>query len=91
MHDSGAMRAVESVGDGDADGERKVERQGARIETVRQRLTVQELHHQVVGAVHGAHVVDGADVRMTQRGQGSGFALEALPQVRIVAKCGGRS
>jgi hypothetical protein len=30
-----------------------------------------------------AHVVQRADVRMRERGDGLGFALEALPQIRI--------
>ena len=36
-----------------------VERHASRPETVGQRLSVEELHHEVVGAVHRADVVDG--------------------------------
>jgi len=41
------------------------------------------LHHQIVDAVLASHVVQRADVRMVQTGDGLGFAFEALLADRI--------
>jgi hypothetical protein len=79
MHDPGAMRLVESVRDDDPDLQRLLERQRplrAR-EPRRQRLAVEILHHEIVGVAVSADVVHHADVRMRERGDGAGLALEA--------------
>ena len=47
-----------------------------RRERAPQRLAVDQLHDQVIGA----DVVQRADVGMIQRGDGAGFALEALSE-----------
>ena len=54
-----------------------------------QRLAFQVLHHQEVDAVLVADVVQRADVRMVQRGDGLRFALEALLHLGVLRKCGG--
>ena len=77
------MRFVERVGDLNRHLQRLVERQCALRQSLRQRLPFQMLHHQEVDPVLAADVVDGADVRMTQRGERLGFALEPLLQVWI--------
>ncbi len=45
-------------------------------EAIGQRLAVEQLHHEEVHAVLMPDVVDGADVRVVQRGDGARFALE---------------
>ena len=62
------------------DGQRNrrgfVEGKGAAHEAIGERLAIEQLHHEVVHAVLVPDVVDGADVRVVQRGDGARFALE---------------
>jgi hypothetical protein len=60
-----------------------VERQRAALEPRFERLPFQQLHHQVVGALVMADVVHRADVRVVQARNGSRFALESFPALRI--------
>ena len=53
-----------------------VKGQGTAREAIGQRLAVEQLHHEVVHAVLMPDVVDGADVRVVQRGDGARLALE---------------
>ena len=76
MHDPAAVRAVEGAGDLDAVTDRLVERQLAALEPVRQALALEVLHHEVLGAVLVAHVVERADVRMAQARDRARLALE---------------
>ena len=81
MRHSGAMRAVERVGDLRGQLERLIERQRALLDARGQRLALHVLHHHVTGAVLVADVVEHADVRMIQRSNGAGFAFEAGAQI----------
>ena len=81
MRYSGAMRAVERVGDLSGELERLIERQRALLDAGSQRLALHVLHHHVTGAVLAADIVEHADVRMIQRGNGAGFAFEAGAQI----------
>ena len=81
MGDSGAMRAVERVGDLGGELERLIERERALLDAGGQRLALQVLHHHVAGAILIADVVECADVRMIQRCDGAGFAFEAGAQI----------
>ena len=54
----------------------------------RQRLARQVLHHEVGGAVMLADVVQRADVRVVQPGDGLGLALEAGTAVGVGAELG---
>src|SRR5215471_11152075 len=78
MNDAGAMGLVERIGDLGAECEYLVERQrSARLlDSIRERLTLEVLHHDVVDAVLRADVVDGADVWMLERGNRVRFALK---------------
>ena len=55
---------------------------GAAGQPIRQRLAVEALHDEKVDAVLVADVVEGADVRMIQRGDRLRFALEPRPANR---------
>ena len=69
MDDAGAVRAVERVADLDRDGERVVDWKPRRpLEPVGKGLALEVLEHQVVELPVAADVVDGADVRIVQRG-----------------------
>lgn len=49
------------------------------------------LHHQVIDPFLMANVVQGADVRMAQAGDGLCFALETLAQLRIAGQMFGKN
>src|SRR6266849_5210695 len=51
-------------------------------------LTLQKLHHHVVGSILRADVIKMTNVRMVQRGNGLGLALHALFQLRRRRKMG---
>ena len=51
MRDSGAMRAVERVGDLRGELERLIERERALLDAGRQGLALDALHHHVAGAI----------------------------------------
>ena len=59
--------------------EQEGEKAYAAIETLRQGFSLQQLHHQVVGALLVAHVVEGADVGVVQSGDGPGLVDLAHP------------
>ena len=61
------------------------ERQRVTPDPLAECFAFQVLHHQEVGPVLGADVVQGADVGMVQSGDRLGFALEPLAQVGIRA------
>jgi hypothetical protein len=50
---------------------------------LRERVTVQVLQHEEVDAVLMSNVVERADVRVVQAGDGLGFPLEPLLQLGI--------
>ena len=51
---------------------------------------IPELHHQVFPAALLADVVERADVRMGQRGDGPRLALQAEPQLRVLGELRGQ-
>ena len=71
------------LGDLDGASHGLLERQAAPGEAIGQRLALEELHHQVVGAVLVADVEERADVRVAERRDGAGLAGEPLARVRI--------
>ncbi len=78
MNDARAMSTVERGRDLNRDIERLVHRHRSTRETRRQRLAVQAFHDEKIEAVLVPDVVQGADVRMAQRGDRAGLAFEAL-------------
>jgi hypothetical protein len=52
-------------------------------------LPLEVLHHEVGEPLVAPHVVQGADVRVGQRRDGAGLALEALTQARVPGDLGG--
>lgn len=49
-----------------------------------QRLPLEILHHQIINSVLVADVIERADVRMIEAGNGARFTLESLPNFRRV-------
>ena len=70
------VRGVERIRDFDRPRERLVERQRSFRQPRRKRFAVHELHDQKVDALVVADVVNGADVRVVERGDGARLAFE---------------
>ena len=60
-----------------------------RREALGERLALEQLHHQVVGVALAADVVERADVRVVERRDRAGLALEARAHLGRAARCGG--
>ena len=76
MRDALLVRGFERVGDLFGNGQRFIEGNRALFDALRQRLTLHQFHHQVVGA----DVVERADVGVIQGSDRAGFRLEALAE-----------
>ena len=83
MDDAAAMGFVQPVRNLRPALQPLLQRQRSFLQTLRQRLSFYALHHQIVDAVLRAHVVQSADVRMIQAGNGLRFTLESLLANRI--------
>jgi hypothetical protein len=79
----GLVQGVRDLG-GVAQG--LVQGQGTLLEPVVQRLALQVLQDEVVGAVLVSDVVEDADVGMVQRRNGLGLTLEAQAQVGVLGE-----
>ena len=66
MDDPAPVGGVERARDLDGDVERLVERQRSSLEPALKGLSLQALHHEKVDLPLGAHVIDGADVRVAR-------------------------
>ena len=84
MHHAAAMRLLQAVADVGRVAQDLLDRQRTFGQAVSQSLAVQELHDQVIGAVLMPDVVQGADVGVIQRGDGSRFTVEALLGLSVV-------
>ena len=85
MHDVLSMRLVQRVGQLNGNLQGFIERQPVALQPMGQRGPFEELHDEVVDAVLAADVEHGADVRVAQRGQGSGFPFEPCFQIRSIS------
>ena len=83
MNDAGAMRRLEGRRDLNRGLERLIKRQRALREPVGQRLAIEVLHDEKRRALVLAHVVQGADMRMRELRDRTGFAIEPLTELRI--------
>jgi hypothetical protein len=83
MHDAFMVGGLERVGGLDRHAEHVLERERAVPEPLGQRLPVQVLHDEKVGALVLPDVVEHTDVGMRQRGDGLRLALEAAPAIRV--------
>ena len=78
VDDAGAMRGLECRGDLTGVAQRLRERERSGGEPRGERVPVQQLHHDVVGAAVDADVVDRADVRVVEGGDRARLAGEAI-------------
>ncbi len=86
MGDAVAMRRGEGVADLDCVLKPLIKRRCASLQTVGERLPFEELHHQEIGAILVADVVQRADVRMIQRRDSACFAIEPFTELRIAGE-----
>jgi hypothetical protein len=83
MNDALLVRGFERLRDLLRDRQRFVERNGTACEALRKILAFDEFHHQGVQARGLLEAVNRGDVRVIQRGEGLGLALEPREAVRI--------
>ena len=86
-----AMGCVQRVGNLDGVLDCSLGWQRSLLEPAGECLTFQVLHHQVIDPVLMANVVQRADVRMAQAGDGLGFAVETFAQLRIAGEMLGQN
>ena len=77
MHETLLVRCLQRRRYLECDGQRFVGRHGPACETLGEVLARDELEHEKAQALSLFQAVDGADVGVVQRGEQSGFALEA--------------
>ncbi len=82
MNDAVAMRFGERTGDLDPKLEELIERQRPFSKLFGQRGALEIFHHEEIDAICVADVVQDADVRMPQPGDGPCLAFESMPGVR---------
>ena len=78
MHDALLVRGLEGVGDLPGNPQRFLERDGPLVDPIRQRRPLDQFHDEIVGP----DVVQGADVRMIERGNRARFTFETVAEVR---------
>jgi hypothetical protein len=80
MDDSLGMRGLQRARDLDGILQQLGNRQSALFEPLRQRLAFQKLHDEIIDLALATDVMQRADVRMVERRDGFGLALQALAQ-----------
>jgi hypothetical protein len=86
MNDALCMGGFERFGHLASDVERLRKRQRSAPDAPGEVLTLDELHHQRVAAVHLLEPVDRANVRMIERGEHARFSFEAHDVLALVSK-----
>ncbi len=83
MRDPGTMGVLQRLGDLHSVAQHLTERQRSARDPIRQRLSVEILHHQILEVVLAANVVERTDVRIGQCRDGPCFPLETSPKIAI--------
>jgi hypothetical protein len=84
MRDAMTMCVIQPLGDFDGIPNRQIERQSSACEAFGESLALDQLHDEEFIAIMLPDVVERADVGMTQRGDGSGFAFKSLSNDRFL-------
>jgi hypothetical protein len=82
MDHTSSMRDSERIRNLNPDLQRLVKRQSTFLDSVLERVAFQVFHDQEIDPILTAHVEDWADVRVTERSERFGLALESLFQAR---------
>jgi hypothetical protein len=88
VHDPAAVRHIQRTRDLDPVAQHLRQRQRPLGEAVGERLPLEQLHHQVIGAVVVADVVKRADVRVVEVGDRACLALETGADFRVRGEVG---
>ena len=83
VDDAVSVGRLKGVRDLDAEAEYLRERQRPAFDTCRQRLAFEQFEDEVLGVVLSADVVQAADVRVIERRDRLGLALEAGAELRV--------
>ena len=85
-------RCALSSASGDLDGvfESLVEREASLRQPGGQRVALHPFHDEVMDAVLFANIEERADVRVVQAAHGTGFTLEAFPQMGVAGEMFGK-
>ena len=86
MNDASVMGFAQRVGDFDAVAQHLIERQGPAINSFGEGLPLAELHYQILDTVLTPDVVEDADVRVTECGDGFRLAFETDAKSRVAGK-----
>jgi hypothetical protein len=86
VRDAFAMCFIECVGNLNGVFQFLIHREGTFHQPSSQCLAFEIFHHQEIGFVLVAYIVESADVGMIQAGNGFGFTLEALAQFGSIGK-----
>ena len=86
MHDLLVVRGGQADGDLDADLDRLARRGRSSLEPLPQRLPLEQLRHGIGRSLVHADVMNGEDVRVRERRDRLGFALEAGAAIRDPAQ-----
>ena len=86
MNDPSVMGFAQRVGDFDAVAQHLIERQGPAINSFGEGLPLAELHYQILDTVLTPDVVEDADVRVTECGDGFRLAFETDAKSRVAGK-----
>ena len=78
MHDPVPVRMVERLGNLDRMTQDLIGRKRTAVQSPRDRLALDEFHHEVFAAILNADVIQRADVRMIQTGNGFCLGLKPL-------------
>ena len=84
MHDLLVVRGGQADGDLDADLDRLARRGRSSLEPLPQRLALEQLRHGIGRSLVHADVMNGEDVRVRERRDRLGFALEAGAAIRVL-------
>jgi len=90
MHDSALVRPLQPLTNINAVFQHQLGRKRTLRQAVGQRLALQKFHDQEVDAILMADVMQGANVGMTQRRYGAGFAIKTLPGLGIGGEMAGQ-
>ena len=88
VDDALLVRGGERVGDLRPELHHLVERQRALLQAIRERLALEELHHQEVRVALVPDVEERADVGVVERRDRLGLALEALAALLVLGEAG---
>ncbi len=83
MHDAVPMRLVERIGQLNRRPQRFIDRHRTALQSLRKGLPFEELHHEVIDTVVPPDVEDRTDVRMAERRERLGLALESNSQLLL--------